>query len=1140
MKKRLLSILLCFVMVLGLLPVTAYADIPENMNTWGGKQITHVEFTAYYKDDLTANSYDKARNTLQTGGSVNPDQIQFVPTSLTWKQGANGSATNKITAEESGGNGWRDVMTGGNVELKDTNGNTFPLCAEGTMYRRNGNWSSGAERWDRVYATDMPNYVKGDYRYRLYFEVLDQYLKDKRDANASVTDQFRIANSVTVTVKWLNSSMKENFTVHPGGGMGICNYIDKTMFVSTAGFLSSTISVTGNGPLKMGSGNAITSVNAGEEIKPFSVVNLVSGGTMPYTFSKVSGPAGIEVTEQGMVKGRPTTQYDDDQPLKIKVTDAAGAIATTTITVKPVKAARTVIETVELAGLYTPNANDDIATNRAYIVSVKDAAGNDITETSPLHISQIMSDWDEKNGDKWEQMYNGDLFQAGKQYRYAIQLRIDDDDACTQYRMDENMTVTAQGFGDFTLGDYSDETNYTDPYQSRYVYSPVVTADSAQHLTGKITYTGAAQFHLPLNAHVEEATAGVPTNSIKWQWQYSYTGGSTWQNISVTGSSAVAPTTNTITLGVADEYLMGRLIRAVAYSTDPDFSGAIYGAPLTVEKGWNMGIPTKPELTYDATSGRLAVTDESWKGEDRSPDKPQEYIWTTSPSVDSTAKSAVWPTDNSITSVGTGQSITVTPGTTYYVYTRYEETRTMGAGRILSAAVYTVPDPNASTAPTTVTDVYYPQYPLGQRTIYIPVGSTETFSVDYTITPDTALSGWPVWKENHTMTSAEDVDRLESITAADGKLTFKLKSGAATGETTITAYKPNSEDKWGITGTGGQVDIGRELTVVIYDANAPRDVNLLKRTLGTITLYKGDTYDLNFNYLKNNMKFVPEGVVGVTESDFTLSAELFTGTTGGFNPSDYITLNGSVITADNVTSELLPAVNIYATKGDGEHSQKSTIGYLSVKVIERPALTDFTINPSAVTLPVGDTYKLTAIKTPDNAGDTITWSSNNESAVTVDNTGKITAVTAGTASVYATCNDVTVYSVVTVKNVCTDGHSFHYVSVGGYGHKGVCNDCGYTESGAQPHDLRFYEDTGNKMHSECPTCGYHSDSMDVPASPANNQPHRPSSRPSSGSSTTTEKVNSAQTGDVGIALYAVLALTSYTGSALVIRGRKRK
>ena len=139
MKKRLLSVLLCFVMVLGLLPVTAYADIPENMNTWGGKQITHVEFTAYYKEDLSANSYDKSRNTLVTGEPVHPNQIQFVPTSLTWKQGANGAATNKITAQENGSNGWRVVMTGEGEGLKDTNGNTFPLYAEGTMYRRNGN-----------------------------------------------------------------------------------------------------------------------------------------------------------------------------------------------------------------------------------------------------------------------------------------------------------------------------------------------------------------------------------------------------------------------------------------------------------------------------------------------------------------------------------------------------------------------------------------------------------------------------------------------------------------------------------------------------------------------------------------------------------------------------------------------------------------------------------------------------------------------------------------------------------------------------------------------------------------------------------------------------------------------------------------
>lgn len=1143
MKKRLLSILLCFVMVLGLLPVTAYADIPENMNTWGGKQITHVEFTAYYKEDLSANSYDKSRNTLVTGEPVHPNQIQFVPTSLTWKQGANGAATNKITAQENGSNGWRAVMTGEGEGLKDTNGNTFPLYAEGTMYRRNGNWSSGAERWDRVYATDMPNYVQGDYRYRLYFKVLDQYLQK----NGVERDQFRIANSVTVTVKWLNSSMKENFTVHPGGGMGICNYKDNSMFVSTAGFLSSTISVTGTGRLKMGNGNAIASVYAGEEIKPFSVVNLVSGGTTPYIFSKVSGPEGIEVAADGTVHGKPRDESSAEQTLTIKVTDAVDAIATTTITVNPIKAARKVITGVELAGLYQPKANDDTATNRAYITGVTikdgDVERSVPVEESPLHISQIMSAWWVKNDNKWERIYNDSLFQVGKEYRYDIQLRIDDDTACTQYRMAEDMTVTAQGFSTerFTLSSYSDETNYTDPYQSCYVDSPVVTAGSAQHLNGKITYTGAAQFHLPLNAHAQELPTELDGSTLKWQWQYSYTGGSTWQNVSVTTSPAVVATTTTITLDESDEYLMGKLIRAVAYSTDPNFSGAIYGAPLTVEKGWNMGIPTKPELTYDAANGKLAVTTDSYRDN-------QEYCWTTERSVNSETNIATWPTNN----VGTGSSKNgVTEGTTYYVYTRIKGSDTMEAGRIISAAVYTVPTPRDEAAGSnTVQDLYYPEYASKTPTVYVPKNGNIT--ITYAISSDTEnpQHNQPRWKNSYTATDSTSAS--VNVNHNPENKTLTITAGGTVGTVDVFAYKPNTstDEKWYFGGTADS-DAGRRITVEVYDPNDLTTIPFptMPQDLGTVTLFKGDSYDVAKSALLA-LPFVPDGI---SKDGYTLAAQFTThGAAGSVSSSltnSYVSLdsdeNKFVVKGDEKTeSSVLIEFSAVPSNLESPNLREYRIATLTVNVKARPALTDFAINPSTVTLPKGSTYQLTAIKTPSDAGGAIEWSveEGKTGIVTVNANGKITTGnTAGTASVYATCNDVTVYSVVTVKNEC-DNHRFYYVSVGSYGHKGVCAECGYTESGAQPHDLRFYEDEGNKMHSECPTCGYRSDLMDVPASPANNQPYRPSSRPSSGSSTTTttEKVNSAKTGDVGIALYAVLALTSYTGSALVIRGRKRK
>lgn len=1042
MKKRLLSVLLCFVMVLGLLPVTAYADIPENMNTWGGKQITHVEFTAYYKDDLTADSYAKARNTLVTGEPVNPYQIQFVPTSLTWKQGANGAATNKIIAQENGTNGWRAVMTDNSVELQDMTGNRFPLYAESAMYWRNGNWSSGAERWDRVYESNMPNYTKGEYSYRLHFEVLSRYLK-KDATEAEVLNQYRIAPNVTVTVKWLNSDVvTENFRVHPGGGMGICNYKEDSMFTSTAGFLSSTISVTGTGPLQMGnSGRSIASVYAGEEIKPLSVVDLVSGGTAPYTFTKESGPAGIIVDANGTVHGAPTDECSTTQTLTVKVTDATGAFKTATIDVEPVKAARTVIQTIVLDGLYKPNANDEPATNRAYIVSIKDAVGHEIKDDCHLYISEIMSDWWVKDGQDWKRLLTG-LFKANKQYQYHIQFRIDNDEACTEYRMADNMTVTAPGFSDtsFSLGTYFDE----DGYQCRYVYSPEVTAGTAIHLNGSILYTGAARFGVYLNAHVaDDLSDGAEGYPLVWQWQYKTTSGD-WMNFG-NASTADWDTAVSLNLGEDETYLMGKLIRAVAYSTNPDFSGAIYGAPLTVEKGWNMGIPTAPVIEPQSLPGSsgIRVTDAS-----RNPE--QEYRWTTSPSVDANGI-AVWPEDET----NSTYLASTTPGTTYYVYTRFEETATMEAGRIVSAAMYTVPTPKDDGAGSnTAQDLYYPDYASKTPTVYVPKNGSVT--ITYAISSDTVNPEYnqPKWKGSYDILASTGgtVDVEVDHAAQTLKITAHDKIGGAN----VTAYKNDALTELWQYSTDHSAD-GRQIRVEVYN---PADLTTIPfptmpQDLGTVTLFKGDSHDIDKSVLLA-LSFVPNGI---SKDGYTLSAKFTTYGTGGSSgvitysaENDYVGLSSSsdsfTVTGDKVTGSSVRIDFSALPSTTDENFGQYRIAYLKVKVIDRPALTNFVVTPSAVTLNPGDTYQLRAAKTPTDNSTPVSWSSWDTNVATVDSTtGVVTAVSEGTTNVYATCGDTAVYSVVTVKAVC-ESHSFYYVSVGDYGHKGICVNCGYTEDNA--------------------------------------------------------------------------------------------
>ena len=69
-------------------------------------------------------------------------------------------------------------------------------------------------------------------------------------------------------------------------------------------------------------------------------------------------------------------------------------------------------------------------------------------------------------------------------------------------------------------------------------------------------------------------------------------------------------------------------------------------------------------------------------------------------------------------------------------------------------------------------------------------------------------------------------------------------------------------------------------------------------------------------------------------------------------------------------------------------------------------VTDVSLNKTSLTLTEGGSETLTATVKPDNATNkNVTWSSSAESVATVDNSGKVTAVGAGTATIKATAQD---------------------------------------------------------------------------------------------------------------------------------------
>ena len=141
------------------------------------------------------------------------------------------------------------------------------------------------------------------------------------------------------------------------------------------------------------------------------------------------------------------------------------------------------------------------------------------------------------------------------------------------------------------------------------------------------------------------------------------------------------------------------------------------------------------------------------------------------------------------------------------------------------------------------------------------------------------------------------------------------------------------------------------------------------------------------------------------------SLELYAGTsetlTATVNPSDaalsWSSLDKSIATVSSsgvVTGVARGTASITVSATDG--SGKSATCMVEVKQY----VTGITLNKTSLTLNEGQTETLSATVTPDNANDkTVTWSSDDTSIATVDQTGHVTILSKGTTTITTTAND---------------------------------------------------------------------------------------------------------------------------------------
>lgn len=98
----------------------------------------------------------------------------------------------------------------------------------------------------------------------------------------------------------------------------------------------------------------------------------------------------------------------------------------------------------------------------------------------------------------------------------------------------------------------------------------------------------------------------------------------------------------------------------------------------------------------------------------------------------------------------------------------------------------------------------------------------------------------------------------------------------------------------------------------------------------------------------------------------------------------------------------------------------SPTGVQSVGSTDVAEATGVTLNPTTLTVAVGETAAITSTVTPANADQSVTWTSSDAKIAKVDETGKVTGVKAGTATITATtANGKTATCAVTVADAYT-------------------------------------------------------------------------------------------------------------------------
>ena len=354
---------------------------------------------------------------------------------------------------------------------------------------------------------------------------------------------------------------------------------------------------------------------------------------------------------------------------------------------------------------------------------------------------------------------------------------------------------------------------------------------------------------------------------------------------------------------------------------------------------------------------------------------------------------------------------------------------------------------NGGTADGTILTIHYETIPvesvtLNKSTLTLEEGKTETLTT--TIAPSNATNQDVTWSSSNTAVATVQNGTVTAI--GEGTATITVTSQAdetkkATCMVTVTKkVVPVESITLNKNSLTLEEDKTEKLTVTIAPSNATNQdviwssnntevatveqdgtVTAVSEGTAQITVFsQADTTKKAACIVRVTKKVVPVESVTLNKTELTLEegkTETLTATVLPTNASNktvtWTSTNPNVATVQNGIVTAVGAGTAQITVASQADTTKTATCIVTVREVEEPKLAEeIRLNKEIGTLNVGEEETLIVRVIPEDASnkDDLEWTSTNEEVATVDEEGKITAISAGTVTVRVTVRNTDIYA----------------------------------------------------------------------------------------------------------------------------------